>query len=142
MREMALEFAQTKLASFAGEWDAKKTLPMETLKEAPALGMGGVTVGESLGGSGLGRFDSTIIVEELATGCPSVAAFLSIHNMAVWMIDAFGSRGFREQVVPNVDGQHCKLLRHRARFGFGRRGIADAGGSRGRRVRRERRDSS
>ena len=64
--------------------------------------MGGVTVREELGGSGLGRFDSTIIFEALATGCPRVAAFLSIHNMAVWMIDAFGSRGFREQVVPNL----------------------------------------
>jgi alkylation response protein AidB-like acyl-CoA dehydrogenase len=64
--------------------------------------MGGVTVREELGGSGLGRFDSTIIFEALATGCPRVAAFLSIHNMTVWMIDAFGSRGFREQVVPNL----------------------------------------
>ena len=64
--------------------------------------MGGVTVREELGGSGPGRFDSTIIFEALATGCPRVAAFLSIHNMTVWMIDAFGSRGFRKQVVPNL----------------------------------------
>jgi alkylation response protein AidB-like acyl-CoA dehydrogenase len=102
IREMALEFARTKLAPFAGEWDAKKTLPLETLKEAAALGMGGVTVREELGGSGLGRLDSTIIFEGLATGCPSVAAFLSIHNMAVWMIDAFGSSAFREEVVPSL----------------------------------------
>jgi alkylation response protein AidB-like acyl-CoA dehydrogenase len=102
IREMALEFARTKLAPFAGEWDAKKTLPLETLKEAAALGMGGVTVREDLGGSGLGRLDSTIIFEGLATGCPSVAAFLSIHNMAVWMIDAFGSPAFREEVVPSL----------------------------------------
>jgi alkylation response protein AidB-like acyl-CoA dehydrogenase len=102
IREMALEFARTKLAPFAGEWDAKKTLPLETLKEAAALGMGGVTVREELGGSGLGRLDSTIIFEGLATGCPSIAAFLSIHNMAVWMIDAFGSPAFREEVVPSL----------------------------------------
>jgi alkylation response protein AidB-like acyl-CoA dehydrogenase len=102
MREMALEFARTKLAAFAGEWDAKKTLPLETLKEAAALGMGGVTVRGELGGSGLGRLDSTVIFEALATGCPSVAAFLSIHNMAVWMIDAFGSPRFREEVVPSL----------------------------------------
>ncbi len=102
IREMALEFARSKLAPFAGEWDAKKTLPLETLKEAAALGMGGVTVREELGGSGLGRLDSTIIFEGLATGCPSVAAFLSIHNMAVWMIDAFGSPAFREEVVPSL----------------------------------------
>lgn len=102
MREMALEFARTKLAPFAGEWDAKKSLPVETLREAAALGMGGVTVRDEFGGSGLGRLDSTVIFEALATGCPSVAAFLSIHNMAVWMIDAFGSREFREQVVPSL----------------------------------------
>jgi hypothetical protein len=102
IREMALEFARSKLAPYAGEWDAKKTLPLETLKEAAALGMGGVTVREELGGSGLGRLDSTIIFEGLATGCPSVAAFLSIHNMAVWMIDAFGSPAFREEVVPSL----------------------------------------
>src|SRR5580658_1767701 len=102
IREMALEFARAKLAPFALEWDAKKTLSLETLKEAAALGMGGVTARDEFGGSGLGRLESTLIFEALATGCPSVAAFLSIHNMAVWMIDAFGSRGFREQVVPGL----------------------------------------
>jgi alkylation response protein AidB-like acyl-CoA dehydrogenase len=64
--------------------------------------MSGVTVRVELGGSRLGRFDSTIIFETLATGCPRVAAFLSIHNMTGWMIDAFGPRGFRKQVVPNL----------------------------------------
>jgi alkylation response protein AidB-like acyl-CoA dehydrogenase len=64
--------------------------------------MGGITVDESMGGSGLGRVESTTIFEALATGCPSVAAFLSIHNMAVWMIDAFGSLEFRRQVVPGL----------------------------------------
>jgi alkylation response protein AidB-like acyl-CoA dehydrogenase len=102
IREMALEFARTKLAPFAGEWDAKKTLPLETLKEAAALGMGGVTVGDEFGGSGLGRLDSAVIFEALATGCPSVAAFLSIHNMSVWMIDAFGSPAFRAEVIPSL----------------------------------------
>jgi hypothetical protein len=103
-------------------------------------GMGGLTVRVELGGSGLGHFDSTIIFEAVVAGCPRVAAFLSIHNRTVWMIDAFGSRGFRKQVVPNLTSmEHCKLLPHRARFGFGRHGIADAGGSRRRRLRRERR---
>ena len=69
MREMALEFAQTKLAPFAGEWDAKKTLPVETLKEAAALGMGGVTVGESLGGSGLGRLTTVSFSASTARAC-------------------------------------------------------------------------
>jgi alkylation response protein AidB-like acyl-CoA dehydrogenase len=102
IHEMALEFAKTKLAPFALEWDEKKSFPIETLREAAALGMGGVTVSEALGGSGLGRIEATIIFEALATGCPSIAAFLSIHNMAVWMIDAFGSRDLRERVVPDL----------------------------------------
>ena len=102
IREMAETFACEKMAPFAGEWDATKTLPVETLREAAALGLGGVTVGERFGGSGLTRLDSTLIFEALATGCPSVAAFLSIHNMAVWMIDAFASDDFRAEVVPRL----------------------------------------
>jgi len=102
IRAMALEFARTKLAPHALDWDEKKTLPTATLREAAALGMGGVTADESLGGSGLGRLEAAIIFEALATGCPSVAAFLSIHNMAVWMIDAFGSTEFRQRVVPDL----------------------------------------
>ena len=79
-----------------------ETLPVETLREAAALGLGGVTVDERFGGSGLKRLDSVLIFEALATGCPSVAAFLSIHNMAVWMIDAFASDDFRADVVPRL----------------------------------------
>jgi alkylation response protein AidB-like acyl-CoA dehydrogenase len=102
IREMALDFAREKLAPFAGEWDERKTLPVETLREAAALGMGGVTAKEDFGGSGLGRIESVIIFEALATGCPSVAAFLSIHNMAVWMIDAFGSKDLRKELIPSL----------------------------------------
>ncbi|HVP98446.1 MAG TPA: acyl-CoA dehydrogenase family protein, partial [Roseiarcus sp.] len=102
IREMALEFARTKLAPHALEWDEKKTLPIETLREAARLGMGGVTADASLGGSGLGRFEAAIIFEALATGCPTISAFLSIHNMAVWMIDAFGAEAFRRKVVPDL----------------------------------------
>jgi len=102
IREMALEFARTKLAPHALEWDEKKTLPIETLREAARLGMGGVTADASLGGSGLGRFEAAIIFEALATGCPTISAFLSIHNMALWMIDAFGAEAFRRKVVPDL----------------------------------------
>ncbi len=102
IREMAETFAREKMAPFASEWDAAKTLPVETLREAAALGLGGVTVDERFGGSGLKRLDSVLIFEALATGCPSVAAFLSIHNMAVWMIDAFASDDFRADVVPRL----------------------------------------
>jgi alkylation response protein AidB-like acyl-CoA dehydrogenase len=99
IREMAQSFAREELAPFAENWDAEKTMPVETLHEAAALGFGRVTVRESAGGSGLGRLESVLIFEALATGCPSVASFLSIHNMAVWMIDAFASDAFRESAL-------------------------------------------
>ena len=102
IRDMALEFAKTKLAPFAGKWDETKTLPVETLREAAGLGLAGITVPESSGGSGLGRLDATIIFEALATGCPSVAAFLSIHNMATWMVDRFGNPTLKTKALSGL----------------------------------------
>ena len=102
IRTMALDFARTKMAPFAGEWDEKKVLPVETLRAAAALGLAGITVRECSGGAGLGRLDAAIIFEALATGCPTVAAFLSIHNMAAWMIDAFGAEPLRQRALPGL----------------------------------------
>ncbi|WP_279481682.1 acyl-CoA dehydrogenase family protein [Aureimonas sp. SK2] len=96
VRAMALQFAAEKMAPFAGTWDEERRLPVETLREAAALGMGAIYVDEALGGSGLGRLDAALIFEALATGCPSVAAFLSIHNMATWMISRFGGEALRD----------------------------------------------
>ena len=70
-----------------------RSFPEEALRKAAALGFAGIYVGEKFGGSGLSRLDATIIFEELATACVSTAAYLSIHNMAAWMIDRFGRRG-------------------------------------------------
>src|SRR6185369_1862695 len=73
-----------------------------TLREAAALGFAGIYVGADVGGSALSRLDAAIIFEELAQGCTSTAAYMSIHNMAAWMIDAFGSRAQRERLLPRL----------------------------------------
>jgi alkylation response protein AidB-like acyl-CoA dehydrogenase len=102
IREMAEAFAAERMAPHAVDWDQRKHFPVDVLREAAALGMGGVTIGDDVGGSGLGRLDSAVIFEALATGCPTVAAFLSIHNMASWMIDAFGSPEQRQRYLPRL----------------------------------------
>lgn len=102
IRAMALEFAAEKMAPFAGAWDRNRELPVETLREAASLGMGAIYVDEAQGGSGLGRLDAAVIFEALATGCPSVAAFLSIHNMATWMISRHAAASLREAWLPRL----------------------------------------
>ena len=89
--DMARDFAAEKLAPHALEWDQNKTFPLATIREVAALGMAGIYVKEEHGGSELTRLDATLVFEALAHGCPSIAAFISIHNMCTWMIDSFGS---------------------------------------------------
>jgi alkylation response protein AidB-like acyl-CoA dehydrogenase len=102
IREMAQSFAQEELAPKAMEWDQEKHFPIDVMQKAAALGMGGIYVREEFGGSGLTRLDSVLIFEALATGCPSVAAFISIHNMATWMIDNFGNETQRAKYIPSL----------------------------------------
>lgn len=102
VREMAQSFAAETLAPKAVEWDEKKHFPVEEMRAAAALGMGGVYVREDVGGSGLGRMESALIFEALATGCPTVSAFISIHNMASWMIDRFGNDDQRQRFLPKL----------------------------------------
>lgn len=102
IRDMALAFAFEKIAPFALEWDARKFFPVETLRAAAALGMAAIYVREEAGGAGLSRVDAALIFEALATGCPSVAAYLSIHNMCCWMIDAYGSDEQRHRYMPRL----------------------------------------
>ncbi|MDI4666650.1 isobutyryl-CoA dehydrogenase [Xanthobacter autotrophicus] len=102
IRDMARDFANAEIAPYAVEWDEKKHFPVETLRAAAALGMGGIYVKEDVGGSGLSRLDAALIFEALATGCPGTAAFLSIHNMATWMIDRFGDDHQRNAWVPRL----------------------------------------
>src|ERR1700742_1000155 len=89
-RATARDFAAAEMMPHARAWDEDETFPVEALRKAAALGLGGIYVREDVGGSALTRLDATLIFEELAQGCVSTAAYISIHNMAAWMIDAFG----------------------------------------------------
>jgi len=102
IRDMAKSFADERFAPNAIAWDEAKHFPVEELREAAALGMGAIYVREESGGSGLTRLDAALIFEALATGCPSTAAYLSIHNMVAWMIDRFGSPPLREKYLPKL----------------------------------------
>ncbi|MGX1096339.1 isobutyryl-CoA dehydrogenase [Amorphus sp. MBR-141] len=102
IREMAAGFAAEELAPHAVDWDREKIFPVDTLRKAAALGMGGIYVGEDVGGSGLSRLEAALIFEALSTGCPSVVAYLSIHNMSAWMIDRFGSEAQRAAFLPDL----------------------------------------
>lgn len=112
IQDTAREFAAEKLAPQAVEWDQEKHFPADVIREAGELGIGGVYVDESVGGTGLSRFDSVLIFEALATGCPSISAYLSIHNMVAWMIDSFGDDTQRARWLPglcslNSLGSYC-----------------------------------
>ncbi|HEY8382177.1 MAG TPA: isobutyryl-CoA dehydrogenase [Microvirga sp.] len=102
IRDMALAFAAENLAPHAVEWDETKHFPVDVMREAASLGMGGVYIAEDVGGSGLSRLDAALIFEALATGCPTVSAYISIHNMAAWMIDRYGSDEQRQRYLPKL----------------------------------------
>ena len=102
LREMAASFATEELAPHAAEWDGTKHFPIETLRKAGSLGLGAIYAREDVGGSGLGRLDAALIFEALATACPTVAAYISIHNMCTWMIDRFGSDEQRQRWIPGL----------------------------------------
>ncbi|TWA79452.1 hypothetical protein FBZ83_11020 [Azospirillum brasilense] len=101
-RDTARDFAQQEMAPNAAHWDENSVFPVDTLRQAAALGFAGIYVGEEFGGSGLGRLDAALIFEELSAACPSTAAYISIHNMASWMIDRFGNPGQRERFLPKL----------------------------------------
>jgi alkylation response protein AidB-like acyl-CoA dehydrogenase len=98
----ARQFACEQMMPQAREWDENEIFPVETLREAAALGFGGIYVKEDVGGSALTRLDAALIFEELAQGCTSTAAYISIHNMAAWMIDAYGSAEARARFLPKL----------------------------------------
>ena len=90
IQEAARRFTADRITPFAGEWDEKHIYPKDTIKAAAELGFAAIYVSEANGGIGLGRLEAALIMEAMAYGCPSTSAFISIHNMAAWMIDAFG----------------------------------------------------
>lgn len=102
IQDTARAFAQEQLRPFAGEWDEGHVFPKSVIKKAAALGFAGIYVKEDVGGSGLGRLDAALVFEELARGCVTTAAFISIHNMAAWMIDSFGNKEQRQRWLPKL----------------------------------------
>jgi len=102
IRDMARAFAAEVLAPNALAWDEAKHFPVAEMRQAAGLGMGGIFVGEDVGGSGLSRLTATLIFEALAAGCPTTAAFLSIHNMTAALIDTFGADEQRRRWLPKL----------------------------------------
>jgi alkylation response protein AidB-like acyl-CoA dehydrogenase len=102
IQDMAREFAAAELAPHSARWDEEKIFPLKALRAAAALGLAGIYIAEDVGGAGLGRIDAQILFEELAYGDVTTAAFLSIHNMAGWMIDRFGGEELRRRVLPKL----------------------------------------
>ena len=98
--DMAYAFGQEHIAPFARDWEAQGTIPKELWPRIGELGFGGLYVSEENGGSGLSRLDATLVFEALSMACPSVAAFLSIHNMCMKMIDTFGSDALKARLLP------------------------------------------
>ena len=102
IRDMARAFAEAEMAPHSARWDEEKYFPVEVMRQAAALGFGGIYVQEDVGGSGLKRLDAAIIFEELSRGDVATSAFISIHNMASWMIDRFGSDALRHKYLPRL----------------------------------------
>ncbi len=102
IQEMTAAFAAERVAPFALEWDRERSFPLDTIRETGPLGFGGIYIRDDVGGSGLGRLDAVLIFEALATACPGFSSMISIHNMAAWMIDTFGSDEQRRRFLPQI----------------------------------------
>lgn len=102
IQDMAAKFTADAITPHAAEWDEQHIFPRETVRAAAALGFGGIYVSEDAGGIGLGRLEAALIMEAMAYGCPSTSAFISIHNMAAWMIDRFGPADLKARYLPSM----------------------------------------
>src|SRR3990170_1127804 len=102
IQDMARKFTADAITPFAAEWDEKHIFPRDAIRAAAELGFGAIYVSEENGGIGLGRLESALIMEAMAYGCPSTSAFISIHNMASWMIDRFGSDELKAKYLPSL----------------------------------------
>jgi alkylation response protein AidB-like acyl-CoA dehydrogenase len=102
IQEMAQRFTADAITPFAAKWDEDHVFPRDTIKSAAELGFAAIYVSEASGGIGLGRLESALIMEAMAYGCPAVSAFISIHNMASWMIDSFGSETVKSKYLPSL----------------------------------------
>jgi len=102
IQEVARRFTADRITPFAAEWDARHHYPVDVWKAAGALGFGAIYVAEASGGSGLGRLEAALIMEAMAYGCPATSAFISIHNMAAWMIDHYGAAELKARLLPDL----------------------------------------
>lgn len=102
IQDMARRFTADAITPHAAEWDEKHIFPRDTIRAAAELGFGGIYVSEASGGIGLGRLEAALIMEAMAYGCPSTSAFISIHNMASWMIDRFGDQALKDKYLPSM----------------------------------------
>ena len=101
-RDLAKSFSDKELKPNAAEWDKEAFFPKETLTKAGELGFLSLYVDTNLGGMGLGRLDASIVFEQLAQGCTSTTAFMTIHNMAIWMVSKFGSEELKTEWFPQL----------------------------------------
>ena len=101
-RDLAKSFSDKELKPYAAEWDKEAFFPKETLKKAGELGFLSLYVDTNLGGMGLGRLDASIVFEQLAQGCTSTTAFMTIHNMAIWMVSKFASEELKTEWFPQL----------------------------------------
>ena len=102
IQEMARKFTADAITPHAAEWDEHHIFPRDTIREAAKLGFASIYVSEEGGGIGLGRLEAALIMEAMAYGCPSTSAFISIHNMAAWMLDRFGSDEVKAKYLPSM----------------------------------------
>jgi alkylation response protein AidB-like acyl-CoA dehydrogenase len=102
IQELARRFTADRITPFAAEWDEQHIFPRDTIKAAAELGFAAIYVSEESGGINLGRLEAALIMEAMAYGCPATSAFISIHNMASWMIDRYGSAGLKARYLPDL----------------------------------------
>lgn len=102
IQDAARKFADDRMKPFAAEWDETKHFPEDILREAAGMGFAGIYTCDEHGGSGMTRLDACLIFEQLSRGCPSTAAYISIHNMCAWMIDNWGNDDQRAQFLPSL----------------------------------------
>ena len=102
IQETARKFTQDRITPFAAEWDETRHYPVDVWKAAGELGFGAIYVSEESGGIGLGRLEAALIMEAMSYGCPATSAYVSIHNMAAWMIDTFGGQELKDRYLPDL----------------------------------------
>ncbi|RME63376.1 MAG: acyl-CoA dehydrogenase [Alphaproteobacteria bacterium] len=107
IQDMARKFTRDHITPHAAAWDEDKIFPRDVIAKAAELGFGAIYVSEASGGIGLGRLEAALIMEAMAYGCPSTSAFISIHNMASWMIDAFGAPAVKARFLPRLVGMEA-----------------------------------